>query len=140
MTPMAAGILALGLNVGSYGGEVVRGAVRAVPQGQHQAAVALGFTPAQRMRRVILPQAAPAMIPPAGNLLVELLKNTALVSMITLADLTFQAQKVRASTMESGEVFGLILVIYFVLAQVIAFGMRRAERRLARGRTAAAAS
>ncbi|MGE3547109.1 MAG: amino acid ABC transporter permease, partial [Kofleriaceae bacterium] len=71
---MAAGILVLGLNVGAYGAEVVRGAIQDVPQGQHEAAIALDLTRWQRMRHVIVPQALPAMLPPAGNLLIELVK------------------------------------------------------------------
>lgn len=70
-----AGILALGLNLGAYGSEVVRGAVQSVPQGQREAAIALNFSPYHRMRYVILPQAFVGMIPPMNNLLIELLKR-----------------------------------------------------------------
>src|SRR5690606_13742339 len=80
-----AGILALGLNLGAYGSEVVRGAVQAVPPGQREAAVALNFSPYQRMRYVILPQAFVEMVPPMNNLLIELLKATSLLSAITVA-------------------------------------------------------
>jgi polar amino acid transport system permease protein len=131
---MTAGILVLGLNIGAYGAEVVRGAVQAVPAGQWEAARALGFRRRQALARVVLPQAVPAMLPPFGNLLIELLKSTALVSLITLADLTFQAQVVRAATLRSGEVFALVLLLYFAVAQVMAFGVRRLEARLTRGR------
>jgi polar amino acid transport system permease protein len=134
---MTAGILVLGLNVGAYGAEVVRGAVRAVPGGQWEAARALGFSHGQALVRVVVPQAVPAMLPPFGNLLIELLKSTALVSLITLADLTFQGQVVRAATLRSAEVFGLVLLLYFAVAQVMAFGVRRLEARMARGRVGA---
>lgn len=133
---LGAGILVLGLNTGAYGSEIVRGAIRAVPRGQWDAAAALDLSRAQTLGFVVLPQALPAMLPPAGNLLIELLKNTALVSLITLSDLTFQAQLLRAATLRSGEIFGLVLVIYFALAAVLTWGVRRLERRLARARDA----
>lgn len=131
---MTVGIVVLGLNSGSYGAEVVRGAIQAVPRGQWEAAVALGLSRRQTLRRVVLPQAALAMIPPAGNLLVELLKNTALASMITLHELTFRGQALRSDTLRTVEIFGLTLVLYFLVAQVLIFGMRRLEARLAVGR------
>src|SRR3546814_19992339 len=86
------------------------------------------------MRRIILPQALLAAIPPGTNLLIELLKNTSLVSLITLSDLAFRARQLDQATLMTMEIFGLALVIYFVLAQAINFGMRQLERRLARGR------
>lgn len=130
---MTAGILVLGLNTGAYGSEVVRGALRAVPQGQRDAALALNLDERQTLRHVILPQALVAMLPPAANLAVELLKNSALVSLITIADLTFEGQVLRSATLRSGEVFGLILVLYFAVAMVMVGGLRRLESRLGRG-------
>jgi len=131
---ITAGILVLGLNSGAYGAEVVRGALAAVPREQYQAARALNLSSKQTLLTVILPQAAIAMVPPAGNLAIELLKNTALVSLITLGDLTFQAQTLRAATLQSGAVFAWLLAIYFLLAQLMRFGFRRLELRLAHGR------
>lgn len=93
---MLVGIVVLALNAGAYGAEVVRGAIRAVPPGQREAGVALNLTRGQIMRRIVVPQAIPAMLPPAGNLLIELLKNTALVSLITITDLTFRGQLLRS--------------------------------------------
>ncbi len=130
---MTAGVLALGLNTGAYGAEVVRGAVRAVPQGQHEAALALNLTNAQKMRYVILPQALVAALPPAGNLLIEMLKNTSLVSLITISELTFRGQTLRAETLRTVEIFGLLLVVYFLLALLITSGVRALERRLSFG-------
>lgn len=133
LSAMTVGIWVLGLNIGSYGAEVVRGAVQAVPTPQREAAVALNFTSAQTMRHVVLPQALPAMLPPFGNLLIELLKSTALVSLITLGDLTFQGQVVRSTTLRSGEVFLVVMLLYFAVAQVLSFGVHRLERRLTLG-------
>lgn len=131
---MTAGILVLGLNTGAYGSEIVRGALRAVPPGQWDAALALGFSRLQAMRWVVFPQAAVAMLPPANNLLVELLKNTALVSLVTIADLTFEGQVLRAATLRSGEIFAGILAVYYLLALGLSRGVRSLEQHLARGR------
>jgi polar amino acid transport system permease protein len=130
MSAPTAGILALGLNLGSYGAEVVRGAIQSVPRGQYDAATALGYSARQIRWRIVFPQAARSMLPPAGNLLIELLKSSALASMITLSDLTFQGQVLRASTLRTFEIFGLVLLLYFALAQLIAYGVRRLERAL----------
>lgn len=136
LSPLACGIIVLGLNIGAYGAEVVRGALAGLPPGQVEAAKALNLTRFQRMRLVVIPQAILSMLPPAGNLLIELMKNTALVSLITLQDLTFIARQMRDDTMRSAEIFGLLLVIYFVLAQVMTKLVRALERYLARGRDA----
>jgi polar amino acid transport system permease protein len=121
-------ILALGLNVGAYGAEVVRGAVVAVPRGQYEAAIALNMTPFTRMRRIILPQALVAMIPPWGNLFIELLKATAIVSLITVSDLTFKAYQLNQATLRTVTIFLLALVMYLGIALVITFFMRGVER------------
>jgi polar amino acid transport system permease protein len=125
-------ILVLGLNAGAYGAEVVRGAILAVSKGQWEAAISLNLSRRSTMWRIILPQAVPAMLPPAGNLLIELLKNTALVSLITITDLTFSAQILRAETLKTTEIFSLVLLMYFAAAMVIAAMMRLLERWLSR--------
>lgn len=127
---MLVGIVVLALNAGAYGAEVVRGAIRAVPPGQREAGVALNLTRAQILRRIVVPQAVPAMLPPAGNLLIELMKNTALVSLITIADLTFRGQLLRSETLRTTEIFGLMLLLYFAVALLITAGVRLLERRV----------
>jgi polar amino acid transport system permease protein len=124
-----AGTLALGLSYGAYGSEVVRGALQSVPAAQREAAVALNFTPWQRMRKVLLPQAVPEMMPPFNNLLIELLKGTALASLLSIGELTFEAKLARLSTGESAQVYGIILVMYFVIAFLVTRVMRWLERR-----------
>ncbi|HEX5477161.1 MAG TPA: ABC transporter permease subunit, partial [Burkholderiales bacterium] len=109
------------------------GAVQAVPRGQREAAAALNLSRLQALRRVILPQALPAMLPPAGNLAIELLKNSALVSLITITELTFTAQLLRAETLRSAEIFSVVLALYFAAALAITSGVRLLERRAARG-------
>lgn len=127
-------IVGLGLHIGAYGAEVMRGAIASVAKGQYEAAIALNMTPATRLRRIILPQALLCAIPPGTNLLIELLKNTSLVSLITLSDLTFRARQLDQATFQTLEIFALSLVLYFILAQAIAFLMRSIERRLSHGR------
>lgn len=131
LTAFQAGVLALGLNVGAYGAEVVRGAIQSIPRGQIEAAIALNMTPTLMMRRVILPQAMVRILPPFGNLLIELLKATSLASLITLADVTFQAQTLRQSVGVGRimEIFGLLLVIYFLIAYPLTLGVRWIESR-----------
>ncbi|PZO68148.1 MAG: ectoine/hydroxyectoine ABC transporter permease subunit EhuC [Paracoccus denitrificans] len=133
LTPMQAGVMALGLNVGAYGAEVVRGAIRAVPRDQIEATVALNMTRWQRMRYVILPQALPLMLPTFGNNAIELLKATAVVSLISLSDMTFQAQVVRSQTGNTLIPFVTILILYFVMALILAGVIRAIERRVTRG-------
>jgi len=133
MDALTVAILALGLNVGAYGSEVVRGAIQSVARGQWEATVALNMSPAQALRRIILPQAFVAMIPPWGNLFIELLKSTALVSLITLGDLTFKAQQMNQATLKTVPIFTLVLLIYLVMSLVITIFMRLLERRASRG-------
>lgn len=134
LSAFTAGVLALGFNTGAYGAEVVRGAIRAVPAGQRDAAAALNLGRQQTLYRIVLPQAFPAMLPPAGNLAIELLKNSALVSLITLTELTFTAQLLRAETLRSAEAFTLVLVLYFAAALLITGAVRLLERWTAHGR------
>jgi polar amino acid transport system permease protein len=133
LTPYQAGILALGLNVGAYGAEVVRGAILSVGREQYEACVAINLTRYQTMRHVILPQAFVVMLPTFGNNAIELLKATAIVSLISLSDMTFQAQVVRAQTGNTAVPFLTILLLYFAMSTVLGSSIRALERNLARG-------
>jgi len=128
-----AGFVAVGMNLGAYGAEVVRGAIQSVPRGQYEAALALNMSPTTRMRRVIMPQAFVIMLPPWGNLLIELLKGTALVALISVTDLMFEARQINASTFLSIQAFGTALVLYYIMARlIITPGMCWLERATAR--------
>ncbi|MFD5588315.1 ectoine/hydroxyectoine ABC transporter permease subunit EhuC [Streptomyces sp. NPDC127063] len=133
LVPLWAGTLALGLTYGAYGAEIVRGALNSVDPAQREGGVALGFTPAQRMRKILLPQAVPEMIPPFSNLLVELLKGTALVSVMGMGDLAFSGNLVRLALQESAEIYTYVLLIYFVIAFALTRAMRALEKRLKAG-------
>ncbi|MFC4076830.1 ectoine/hydroxyectoine ABC transporter permease subunit EhuC [Salinithrix halophila] len=129
------GILALGINYGAYGAEVVRGAIQSIPKGQHEAGIALNMTPFQRMRYIILPQAFRTMIPSFGNLMIELLKGTALVALITIPDMTYEAYTLRNSMEEyTFQIFGILLLLYFLIGYPLTLFMRWLERKFSVGR------
>ncbi|TGN72483.1 ectoine/hydroxyectoine ABC transporter permease subunit EhuC [Streptomyces bauhiniae] len=133
LVPLWAGTLALGLTYGAYGSEIVRGALNAVDPAQREGGIALGFTGWQRMRLILLPQAVPEMIPPFSNLLIELLKGTALVSVMGMGDLAFSANLVRLALQQSAEIYTYVLLIYFVIAFGLTRLMRSLEKRLKGG-------
>jgi polar amino acid transport system permease protein len=127
LSPFITAVIAIGLCNGAYGAEIVRSAILAVPNGQREAAQALNYTPTQALQRVLVRQALPAMLPPFCNLAIELLKATALVSLITVHDLSFQAMSLRETTMQSLEPFTAVLVGYFLIALLVTAGFRRLE-------------
>ncbi|HET7714994.1 MAG TPA: ectoine/hydroxyectoine ABC transporter permease subunit EhuC [Bauldia sp.] len=133
LEPFTVGVLGISMNLGAYGAEAVRGAILAVPRTQYEASTALNLSPAHRMRRIILPQALVMLIPPWGNMLIETLKASAVVSLITISDLTFEAYQLNALTFRTLEIFGLTLLIYFILAQIVAAFVRVIERKVKRG-------
>ena len=132
LSPMAVAIVGIGLNYGAYGAEVVRGAVEAVPRGQREAARVLGLGPVRAFALVVLPQAAVAVIRPWGNLFIQLLKATSLVSLISITDLTFRAYQLNQLTVRTAEIFGVVLAIYFLIATVIAHGTEWLDARARR--------
>ncbi|HAS12876.1 MAG TPA: ectoine/hydroxyectoine ABC transporter permease subunit EhuC, partial [Acidimicrobiaceae bacterium] len=128
--------IALGINMGGYGAEIVRGSIQAIPKGQTEATIALNLSPTQRLRHVILPQAMRLILPPMGNLTIEILKGTALVSLIGVTDI-MQATRLinqqRLFTQSAADLTVLyvnVLLIYFLLSQIIAGLFRLAERRV----------
>jgi len=133
IAPFTAGVIGVSLNVGAYAAVVVEASVRAVPKAQREAAIALNLSPFDRTRRIILPQAIRMMIPPFGNLAIQLFKLTALVSFIGLSDLTYTAYQLNQTTYRTVEVFTIILFMYFAFGLAITIGMKLLERRFARG-------
>lgn len=130
--PIPAAVLVLALNEGAYGAEVVRGTIATRPAGQSEACIALGLSPTQRLWRVLIPQSIPRMIPAFGNIMVDLLKATSLVSLVTVSDLTFGALSIRqAAGGHTLVLFGSLLVTYFVLSMVLAGATRLLERAFA---------
>ena len=120
-----AGFVAVGLNLGAYGAELVRGGIQSVPIGQWEAAYSLSMSSPKRMWRIILPQAVYNLLPAWGNLMIELLKATALVSLISVADLMFQAKQINGYTYLSAQVFGTALIIYYIMARLVVTPLMR---------------
>ncbi|MZE49794.1 ABC transporter permease subunit [Streptomyces sp. SID5770] len=112
----------------SNGRSIPSSAVAAVPAAQSEAAIALGMGPGLRLRRVVLPQAYVLMIPPFKNLLVQLLKSTPLLSLVTVADLTFQIDQLRSATGGTAAAYLLLLLLYFGVAALLGAGMNALER------------
>jgi polar amino acid transport system permease protein len=133
LDPFVVGVLGISLNSSAYGAEAVRGAIQAVPRPQYEAAIALNLSPWRRMRRIVMPQALIMLLPPWGNMLIDILKATSVVSLITISDLTFEAYQLNALTFRTIEIFLLVLAIYFVLAQILAAGVKALEARAKRG-------
>ncbi|MFJ9635671.1 ectoine/hydroxyectoine ABC transporter permease subunit EhuC [Streptomyces sp. NPDC101178] len=134
LTPVVCGVVAFGLNFGAYGAEVVRGAINSVPRAQYEAAIALNLSPSRRLWKVILPQAWVQMIPSFTNLLIQLLKATPLLWLISAADLMTVVQTLRDRTGETLTAYLTLLAAYFVLAYALTMLMnlleRSAKRRL----------
>ncbi len=131
LSPLQVGIGVLGCNAGAYGAEVVRGAILGVARGQWEAAAALSLPPRLTMSKVILPQALPTMIPSFGNLAIDVLKATALLSLITVTDLTRVVSRlavIGSWTFSWG--YTVILVVYFCLSLPLIFAARSVERRI----------
>lgn len=119
------GFLAVGLNLGAYGAQLVRGAILSTPRGQWEAAYALSMSPYKRMVRIILPQAVVTMLPAWGNLMVELLKSTALVALIAVPDIMFYSKQLNSTTYLSTWTFGTALLIYYILARFMVTPLSR---------------
>ncbi len=132
-----AGILALGLNYGAYMTEIFRAGIQSVSSGQAEAADALGMTYAQKMRRVILPQALRVIIPPTGNEFIAMLKDTALVSFLGVAlvnaEIFRRASYVGTAQFHTLEAFIVAAGLYWTLTAIFTFFQRRLETRLAKG-------
>ena len=129
------GILVLGLNHGSYGAEIVRGAIQSVPRAQYEGAIALNLSPTQRMWRVILPQAVVEMLPTFNNLFIQLVKGSALLSLIVVPEIFKKADELRAVPAFANDLWMIyltLLVIYFVISVLVTWAMRALETLAAR--------
>ncbi len=131
--PFISGVLGLGLNVGAYNAETIRGGIVSIPRGQTEAARSLGMSGALAMRRVILPQALRIIIPPLGNNFIILIKDTSLVSTITLVELTLTAQRFIGSTYKPFEMYLMAAALYAVLTTTASLLLGRLEKRTNKG-------
>lgn len=131
--PITTGILVLAAHAGGYGAEIVRGALSSVSVQQLEAARALNFNRFQTLFRISLPQATVEMMPAFGNLAIETLKLSSLVSLISIADLTFAAQSIRNITLDSASIYSITLVCYFAMSLVLMAFIRVIEHFVRRG-------
>jgi polar amino acid transport system permease protein len=129
----ACGVVGLGMYSGAYVSEIVRGAIQSIDRGQNEAARSLGMSSGQAMRQIIIPQAIVRMIPPLGNEFIALIKNSALVSLLTIHDLMHEGQKIISVSYRSLEVYLVIALIYLVLTSAISSLLRVLEKRLRAG-------
>lgn len=136
LDPYTVGAMVLGLNMGGYGSQVVRGALVNVDRGQIEAARALGLTRAQTLITVEMPQAFRQMIPSFVNEAVELIKLTALVSLITLSDPTLRAKELLQVTYQPAAIYSSLLLVYFIVGYPLARLGKRLEQSVARERAA----
>lgn len=127
------GVLGLGVYSGAYVSEIVRGAIQSVDRGQMEAARSIGMSSAQAMRAIILPQAVVRMIPPLGNEFIALIKNSALVSLLTIHDLMHEGQKIISVSYRSLEVYLAIALVYLVLTSAASYLLHRLERNIRAG-------
>ncbi|MFX0540597.1 amino acid ABC transporter permease [Roseovarius sp. S4756] len=125
----SAGTIALGVNIGAYMTETIRGAILSVDRGQTEAARTLGMSRSETMRKVVLPQAARMMIRPLGVNINALIKGTALVAPISVVELTYTAQRFIGSTYKPFEMFLLAGLLYMAIIYVVGHGIKWLDRR-----------
>lgn len=124
------GIVGMGMYSGAYVSEIVRGAIASIDRGQMEAARSLGMSYRVAMREIVVPQAVVRMIPPLGNEFIALIKNSSLVSLLTITDVMHEGQKIISTSYRSIEVYLAIGLVYFVLTNLTGYALRVLERRL----------
>lgn len=130
--PWPAAIIGLSLNVGGYAAEVIRAAILSVPQGQWEAGFTVGLSRTTTLRRIIAPQAARVSVPPLSNTFISLVKDTSLVSIITVTEMFRVAQNIAAFSYEFLVVYMEAAVIYWIFCFVLSLGQDAIERKLDR--------
>lgn len=128
------GVIAVALNYGAYMSEVVRTSIISVDKGQTEAGIALNLSRFQRMKDVILPQALRLMLPEFGNYSIQILKGTALVSLIGLTDLLYYGDLYRSTNLSEGPLaYLMVLIMYFIIALPLIWLSRKGEKIAKRG-------
>lgn len=135
LDPFTCGVVVGAFNIGAYMSEAIRGAIESVDSGQNEAARSLGFGKARTLLFVVLPQAAGLMIRSVGILAIVLVKNSSLVSIISVVELTYQAQRLIGSTYKPLEIFTLSALMYIVIVYAVMGMMELAYRRATRYQT-----
>ncbi|WP_410667736.1 amino acid ABC transporter permease [Amycolatopsis sp. cmx-4-68] len=137
ITPLTAAVLGLSLVESAYLAEIFRAGVSSVDPGQRDAARAMGYPPGQTLLRIVLPQAMRVIIPPAGSQFINVLKGTALVSVIAMSDLLHSVQVIYNRTYEIVPMLLVACFWYLVVVTLLTAGQRRLERRFSRGHRSA---
>lgn len=139
LNPFVAAYVTLSLHVSAYLAEVYRSGIEAVPQGQRDAAAALGMLPGVIMARVVLPQGVRIVIPALGNYMVSLFKDTSLAAVITVQEMLFKGQIFAARTYDYFTVYTLVFVLYFAVGypaiRLVMLLEKKVNRGYAKGRT-----
>lgn len=131
MLPMVASVLALSIFAGAYITEIIRSGIQAVHKGQREAALSIGMTDWQTMYLVVLPQAIRRILPPLAGQFITLIKDSSLVSVIAVTDLTYVAKNIVTNTFRAFEVWSAIAVFYFILSFALSLAVRKLERKMA---------
>lgn len=134
LSPFLAGLITLAIFEGAYIAEIVRAGIQSLERGQWEAAYALGLTRVQTLRRVILPQAARRILPPLAGQFISTVKDSAIVSVISIQDLTFQGLELMSSTYLTFEIWITITALYLVMTLSLSLAVSRLEARLATGK------
>jgi polar amino acid transport system permease protein len=129
LTAIITGIMALSLNSGAFLAEIFRGGIVSIGRGQRDASQVLGLSSYQTLRYVILPQALRRVLPAAGNVFISLIKDSALLSVIAVSELTYMMQTEVASTFRPLEIYTALAVMYFCLTYPLSLGISALERR-----------
>jgi L-cystine transport system permease protein len=132
LAPFSAGIIGLSVNVGAYLAESFRAAIQSVDRGQFEASYSLGMTHSATLRRIILPQSIRTALPTIGNSFIGLVKDSSLVSVITVRELLANGQLTIARTFQALPILLEVAVIYWLLCQAFSTGQGWLERRTAR--------
>ncbi len=130
LTAFQAGVMGLALTYSCYIGETFRGGIEAVDRGQIEAAKSIGMKHGKMMRRIVVPQAFRIALPPYGNNMVMLLKDSSQVSVISVAELTMQGKMLASSTFDNMTVFTMVAALYLCLTIPLNFLMRRVELKM----------
>lgn len=131
LEPLTAALISLSINIGAYLSETIRGAILSVPKGQMEAAVSLGMSYSQAMKKIILPQASRIAIAPMGNTFIGMLKETSLVSTITVTELLRASQLLISKHLVVMPFYIAIAIMYWVMSTVFSTILDRIERKMA---------
>lgn len=132
LSPMVASVFALSFFSGAYITEIIRAGIQSIHKGQREAALSLGMTEGQSMFLVVLPQAVKRILPPLAGQFITLIKDSSLVSVIAVSDLTYVAKNIVTTTFRAFEVWLAIAAFYFILSFALSWSVRTLEQRLAK--------